>query len=109
MSKKLENIDIEVNELKGKNLPTWEVIIPKKKSIGLIEKVEGRYRATTTKTSNILFGNCLESSINGTIFCSEKRICGRITLHRIQKDRSSAFMLYSDVLFLDTSVCYLFH
>ncbi len=25
MSKKLENIDIEVNELKGKNLPTWEV------------------------------------------------------------------------------------
>ena len=64
MSKKLENIDIEVNELKGKNLPTWEVIIPKKKSIGLIEKVEGRYRATTTKTSNILFANSLESSIN---------------------------------------------
>ena len=27
MSKKLENIDIEVNELKGKNLPTWEVVI----------------------------------------------------------------------------------
>ena len=40
MSKKLENIDIEVNELKGKNLPTWEVVIPNRKSIGLIEKVE---------------------------------------------------------------------
>ena len=57
MSKKLENIDIEVNELKGKNLPTWEVVIPNRKSIGLIEKVEGRYRATTSKTSNILFAN----------------------------------------------------
>ncbi len=34
------------------------------KSIGLIEKVEGRYRATTSKTSNILFANSLESSIN---------------------------------------------
>ena len=38
--------------------------IPNKKSIGLIEKVEGRYRATTSKTSNILFANSLESSIN---------------------------------------------
>ncbi len=49
MSKKLENIDIEVNELKGKSLPTWEVVIPNKKSIGLIEKGEGRYRATTLR------------------------------------------------------------
>ncbi len=57
-------IYIEVNELKGKNLPTWEVVIPNRKSIGLIEKVEGRYRATTSKTSNILFANSLESSIN---------------------------------------------
>lgn len=36
MSKKLVNIDVEVNELKGKSVPTWEVIIPNKKSIGLI-------------------------------------------------------------------------
>lgn len=64
MSKKIENIDVEVNELKGKSVPTWEVIIPNKKSIGLIEKVEGRYRATTTKTSNVLFAKSLESSIN---------------------------------------------
>ncbi|RVU71277.1 MULTISPECIES: DUF2969 domain-containing protein [Lactobacillus] len=64
MSKRIENIDIEVNELKGKSLPTWEVIIPNKKSIGLIEKVDNRYRATTTKTSNVLFAKSLESSIN---------------------------------------------
>ena len=64
MSKKLVNIDVEVNELKGKSVPTWEVIIPNKKSIGLIEKVEGRYRATTSKTSNVLFAKSLESSIN---------------------------------------------
>ena len=64
MSKKLENIDIEFNEINFKNLTTWEVIIHNKKSIGLIEKVEGRYRATTSKTSNVLFANSLESSIN---------------------------------------------
>ena len=39
MSKKLENIDIEVNELKGKNLPTWEVVIPNRKSILLLRLV----------------------------------------------------------------------
>ncbi|BAQ57439.1 DUF2969 domain-containing protein [Lactobacillus acetotolerans] len=64
MSKKLENIDIEVNELKDKSIPTWEVIIPNKKSIGLIEKINGKYRATTTKTNNVLFDKSLESSIN---------------------------------------------
>lgn len=64
MSKKLENIDIEVNELKNKSIPTWEVIIPNKKSIGLIEKINGKYRATTTKTNNVLFDKSLESSIN---------------------------------------------
>lgn len=64
MSKKMEHIDVEVNELKGKSIPTWEVVIPNKKSIGLIEKVDGRYRATTTKTSNVLFAKSLESSIN---------------------------------------------
>lgn len=64
MSKKIENIDVEVNELKGKSVPTWELVIPNKKSIGLIEKIEGRYRATTSKTKNILFAKSLESSIN---------------------------------------------
>ncbi|MDF7638783.1 DUF2969 domain-containing protein [Lactobacillus sp. ESL0791] len=64
MSKKAENIDIEVNELKGKNVPTWEVVIPNKKAIGLIEKAEGRYRVTTTKTNKILFAKNFESSIN---------------------------------------------
>ena len=64
MSKKIENIDIEVNELKEKNLPTWEVVIPNKKSIGIIEKVDGRYTATTSKSNNVLFSKSLESSIN---------------------------------------------
>ncbi|KRL63447.1 DUF2969 domain-containing protein [Lactobacillus psittaci] len=64
MSKKLENIAIEVNELKGQANPSWEIIIPNKKSIGLIEKIDGRYRATTTKTNNVLFSKTLESSIN---------------------------------------------
>lgn len=64
MSKKLENISIEVNELKEKSIPSWEVIIPNKKAIGIIEKVEGRYRATTNKSNNVLFSKSLESSIN---------------------------------------------
>lgn len=64
MSRKAQNIEVEVNELEGKSVPTWEVVIPNKKSIGLIEKIEGRYKATTTKTSNILFAKSLESSIN---------------------------------------------
>lgn len=64
MSKKLENISIEVNELKGKSIPSWKVIIPNKKAIGIIEKVEGRYRATTNKSNNVLFSKSLESSIN---------------------------------------------
>lgn len=64
MSKKLENISIEVNELKGKSIPSWEVIIPNKKAIGIIEKVEARYRATTNKSNNVLFSKSLESSIN---------------------------------------------
>lgn len=64
MSKKLENISIEVNELKGKSIPSWEVIIPNKKAIGIIEKVKGRYRATTNKSNNVLFSKSLESSIN---------------------------------------------
>lgn len=64
MSKKIENIDVEVNELKGRSVPTWEVIIPNKKSIGIIEKISGRYRATSTKNKNVLFAKSLESCIN---------------------------------------------
>jgi hypothetical protein len=64
MSKKSENIEIEVNELRGKTVPSWEVVIPNKKTIGLIEKVDGRYRATSAKTNNVLFAKSLESSIN---------------------------------------------
>ncbi|EEQ68195.2 hypothetical protein LBJG_00623 [Lactobacillus jensenii 1153] len=38
MSKKLENISIEVNELKGKSIPSWEVIIPNKKLLVSLKK-----------------------------------------------------------------------
>ena len=38
MSRKLESIDIEVNERKGTSAPTWEVVIPGKRSIGIIEQ-----------------------------------------------------------------------
>ncbi|WEV71496.1 DUF2969 domain-containing protein [Lactobacillus sp. ESL0785] len=64
MSKKPENINIEINEVKGKEIPTWEVVIPNRKTIGLIEKTAGRYRATTMKTNNVLYAKSLESSIN---------------------------------------------
>lgn len=64
MSRKPENINVEINELKGKENPTWEVVIPKKKAIGLIEKIDGRYRATTGKTNSVLYSKSLESSIN---------------------------------------------
>ena len=40
MSRKLESIDIEVNERKGTSAPTWEVVIPGKRSIGIIEQEE---------------------------------------------------------------------
>lgn len=64
MSKKLENIDIEVNERKGSPNPTWEVIIPGKKSIGVIEQVEERYHAVSTKSNHSLYSKTLESAIN---------------------------------------------
>ncbi|WP_212780793.1 DUF2969 domain-containing protein [Lactobacillus corticis] len=64
MSKKTENIPVEINELKGRNVPTWEVVIPNRKTIGLIEEINGRYRATTNKTGEELFDKSLESSIN---------------------------------------------
>ena len=64
MSKKPENINININELKEKENPTWEVVVPDKKVIGLIEKVSGRYRVITRKTNSVLFSNSLESSIN---------------------------------------------
>lgn len=65
MSKKPETINIEINEINGKDNPAWEVVIPqKKKAIGLIEKIDGRYRATTNKTNSVLYAKTLESSIN---------------------------------------------
>jgi hypothetical protein len=64
MSKKPENINIEINEIKGNEMPTWEVVIPRKKKIGTIEKMTGRYRAITSKTNNVLYSKSLESSIN---------------------------------------------
>ena len=64
MSKKPENINVEINEVKGKENPTWEVVIPQKKSIGVIEKIASRYRATTGKTNSILYAKSLESCIN---------------------------------------------
>lgn len=64
MSRNQENIGIEVNELKGRKVPTWEVVIPNKKQIGLIEKIEDKYRATTAKSNNVLFSKSLDASIN---------------------------------------------
>ena len=64
MSRSQENIGIEVKELKGRSLPTWEVVIPKKKTIGLIEKVEGKYRVTTNKTNSVMFAKTLDAGIN---------------------------------------------
>lgn len=64
MTKNLENIEIEVNELKDKSIPTWEVVIPNKRAIGLIEKVDNRYRATSQKKQQVLYSKTLESSIN---------------------------------------------
>ncbi|MBP2057833.1 phosphoenolpyruvate carboxylase [Lactobacillus colini] len=64
MSRKLESIDIEVNEKKGVANPTWEVIIPGKRSIGVIEQVEERYRAVSSKNKHSLYSKTLESAIN---------------------------------------------
>ncbi|MDO4912119.1 MAG: DUF2969 domain-containing protein [Lactobacillus sp.] len=67
MSKKPANIQIEVNELKGKKQPTWEVVIPGKASIGIIEEIEGRFRATSTKSTTQLFDKTLEASLNSLL------------------------------------------
>ncbi|MGP3254838.1 DUF2969 domain-containing protein [Lactobacillus gasseri] len=63
MSRKLESIDIEVNERKGTPMPTWEVIIPGKRSIGIIEQEE-RYHVVSSKTNHSLYSKTLESAIN---------------------------------------------
>ena len=62
MSRKLESIDIEVNERKGTSAPTWEVVIPGKRSIGIIE--EERYHVVSSKTNHSLYSKTLESAIN---------------------------------------------
>ena len=64
MSRKLESIDIEVNERKGTATPTWEVIIPGKRSIGIIEQEEERYHVVSCNTSRRLSSKTLESAIN---------------------------------------------
>lgn len=64
MSRKLESIDIEVNERKGASTPTWEVVIPGKRSIGIIEQEEERYHVVSSKTSHSLYSKTLESAIN---------------------------------------------
>lgn len=64
MSKKLENIEIEVNEQKNASVPTWEVIIPGKKSVGMIEKDNDRYHAITAKYGYSIYSKTLESAIN---------------------------------------------
>ena len=64
MSRKLESIDIEVNERKGTATPTWEVIIPGKRSIGIIEQEEESYHVVSSKTSHSLYSKTLESAIN---------------------------------------------
>lgn len=64
MSRKLESIDIEVNERKGTPVPTWEVIIPGKRSIGIIEQEEERYHVVSSKTNHSLYSKTLESAIN---------------------------------------------
>ncbi len=64
MAKNFESIDIEVNERKGLQYPTWEVVIPSRRTIGIIENVNGRYRATTSKQQHTLFSKSLESAID---------------------------------------------
>ncbi|MDN6028939.1 MAG: DUF2969 domain-containing protein [Lactobacillus sp.] len=64
MSKKPENIQVEINELKGRPVPTWVVVIPNYQTIGQIEQIDNRYRAVSTKNKVELFNKTLESSIN---------------------------------------------
>ena len=63
MSRKLESIDIEVNERKGTATPTWEVIIPGKRSIGIIEQEEERYHVVSSKTSHSLYSKDRKSVV----------------------------------------------
>ena len=64
MSRNQENIGIEVNELSGRRVPTWEVVIPKKHQIGLIEQVDGKFRVTSSKSKNVMFTKSLDAGIN---------------------------------------------
>lgn len=64
MSKNLENIEVEVNEREGFSKPTWEVVIPGKEKIGLIEQSQGRFQATSAKSNNVLCAKSLEAAIN---------------------------------------------
>lgn len=64
MSKRLKNIEVEVNERKGLSHPAWEVVIPGKQTIGVIENLTTRFRVTIAKDKQILYSKSLESAIN---------------------------------------------
>lgn len=64
MSRKQENIGIEVNELTGRKVPTWEVVVPKKFQIGLIELVDGKYRVTSIKSNSVMYAKTLDAGIS---------------------------------------------
>ncbi|MGX4644908.1 MULTISPECIES: DUF2969 family protein [Holzapfeliella] len=64
MSKKVKNINVEVNEINNKNENYYEVAIPNKQVIGTIKKVESRYQIDIEKSNKTLFANNLESAIN---------------------------------------------
>ena len=67
MSKGIKNINIEVNELTNKKVPSWEVVIPNVRMLGIIEQKEKNFHTTMQSNQQMIVSKTLEAAINDLI------------------------------------------
>lgn len=67
MSKGIKNINIEVNELTNKKVPSWEVVIPNVRTLGIIEQKEKNFHTTMQSNQQMIVSKTLEAAINDLI------------------------------------------
>lgn len=67
MSKGIKNINIEVNELTNKKVPSWEVVIPNVRTLGIIEQKEKNFHTTMQSDQQMIVSKTLEAAINDLI------------------------------------------
>ena len=67
MSKGIKNINIEVNKITNKEVPTWEVVIPNQKTLGVIEQHDKNFHTTMQADQRAIVSKTLEAAINDLI------------------------------------------